>query len=111
MKPKSRSIISNHIQCIMCPKPNSNVEVHHIYNGNGLRGTSDKWGCWCYLCRSHHDMIHRNAHKRIELKKYCQKKFEERWGRDQFMKLFHKNYLWEEEDVSGNKRDRAKDHE
>ena len=49
------------------------------------------------LCPFHHRIVTENASERIKLKKEGQREFEKHYGHAQFMKVFRKNYLEEEE--------------
>lgn len=50
-----------------------------------------------WLCPEHHNMsnksVHLNKHMDLIVKRYAQKVFEEEYGHDEFMRIFHKNYL------------------
>lgn len=93
-----RSIISNHKVCLICGKT-TDIHRHHIFFN--ARKKCDEWGCWCYLCSSHHNMskysVHHNRSIDLSIKVLCQKKFEELWGHDKFMELFHKDFIATEE--------------
>lgn len=69
------------------------LDKHHVFQGS-RRQASEKWGCTVWL---RHD-IHMELHdSNIELdrliKRECQKKFEEKYGHDAFMRVFGRNYL------------------
>lgn len=72
------------------------LHVHHIYPGS-RRKASDKWGCWVWLRADWHNLsdygVHNNPDLSMRLKRECQQKFEELYGRDKFMEVFGKNYL------------------
>lgn len=89
-----QSIIQSDKKCFICG--NYTVHKHHIFYGTANRSKSEKWGCWCYLCPKHHNMsddgVHFNKALDTYLKQYTQTKFEEIYGHDQFMSIFHKNY-------------------
>lgn len=92
----SKSIISNERACLVCGTP-YNIHHHHIYYGTANRKLSEKYGCWCYLCVKHHNMsnegVHFNKELDSELKKYCQRTFERTRTREEFMRIFGRNYL------------------
>ena len=83
----------------MC-KSQRNLQVHHCLT-NANRKQCDKQGLTVYLCMDCHtgsNGVHNiNTQGLKYLQKVAQKKFEETHTREEFMKLFHKNYLWEEE--------------
>lgn len=97
----TKSIISNDTVCYVCKNP-MNIHRHHIYEGTGRRKLSEKYGCWVYLCARHHNMsnegVHFNKELDLKLKRICQKKWENKYGpRDKFIRVFGRNYMYEEE--------------
>lgn len=74
-----------------------NLHKHHIFFGTANRKKSEKWGCWVWLRDDYHNMSDRGVHFDEELdkrlKKECQQRFEELYGHDMFMMVFHRNYL------------------
>lgn len=70
--------------------------MHHIFT-NANRPASHTWGLVVYLCPYHHNMsnnsVHFNSKMRDDLQAFAQKKFEEKYGHDKFMEIFHKNYI------------------
>lgn len=89
--------MSNAPECLVCGFT-YNLHKHHIFEGNGRRQLSEKWGCWCYLCAKHHNMskggVHFNNLLEKRLKQMCQRKWEEQNGsREEFIKIFGRNYL------------------
>lgn len=96
-----KSIISNEKYCLICGTA-FNIHKHHVFEGTGRRKKSEKYGCWIYLCAKHHNMsnegIHFNKELDLSIKKMCQKKWEEAYGsREDFIRVFGKNYLYDEE--------------
>lgn len=92
----SKSIISNNRECLVCGTV-FNLHKHHIYGGS-RRNTSEKYGCWCYLCARHHNWsdfgVHYDKQFDIRLKKLCQQKLIERgWTTEHFIEEFGRNYL------------------
>ena len=92
------SILSNERVCYVCGTP-LDLHKHHVYEGIGRRKTSEKWGCWCYLCGRHHNLsqvgVHFNKQLDTEIKQKCQAKWEEINGsREDFIKIFGRSYLW-----------------
>ena len=91
------SLISNERACFFCGST-LNLHKHHIYEGNGRRQVSEKYGCWVYLCARHHNMsdesVHFNRKLDLVLKEKCQEAWEARFGtRDEFIKKFRRSYL------------------
>lgn len=92
----SKSIMSNEAESYLPPHKTCELERHHIYFGNPNRKLSERWGCWCYLTAEEHQGDRGPHHCRkmdLKLKKECQKKFEELYGREKFMQVFGRNYL------------------
>lgn len=100
MKTGESLLMDGHIWCFICHKT-SGLERHHIFGGAGRRSISDREGCWIYLCKYHHNgssiSVHGNHNMDMYVKKACQRKWEELKGdRQEFIKLFGKNYLEED---------------
>lgn len=91
----SKSLLQNEKKCYITGSIN-NLHQHHIYMGAN-RKNADKWGCWVWLRADWHNMsnygVHFNRELDLKLKRECQKKFEELYDHETFMKVFHKNYL------------------
>lgn len=90
------SILTDNLQeCYLC-KTTVQVEVHHVFHGAN-RSNATKYGCVIGLCRKHHtcgkQSVHRNNMLDEQLKQMAQTKFEEIYGHDKFMEVFHKSYL------------------
>ena len=92
----AKSIVQKERECLICGGT-YNLELHHIFYGTANRKLSDKFGLTCYLCKYHHTCaagIHFNNEVDNKIKRFAQKKFEEVHGnREQFMRIFGKNYL------------------
>lgn len=93
----SKSIISNDRVCLVCGSI-FNLHKHHIFYGRGNRKLSEKYGCWCYLCGTHHNLsdrgVHFNKDLDLRLKQECQRVWElKHGGREKFIKTFGKSYL------------------
>lgn len=89
-------------RCIECGRPMS--DRHHLLFNRANRPKSEKYGLTVPLCRECHDRVHfghRPEDKALKekLQQLAQKVFEKHIGtREDFMKEFHKNYLWKEEE-------------
>lgn len=92
----AKSILSNEKECWLC-KTEYGLHRHHIYFGTANRKLSEKYGCWVYLCAYHHNMsnegVHFNRELDLKLKRECQKEYEKDESREDFKKIFGKNYL------------------
>lgn len=74
------------------------VHEHHIFGGSN-RDKSEAEGLKAYLCLDHHvngkEAVHNNAELMRELRQDGQRAFEKTHTREEFMRLFGKNYLEE----------------
>lgn len=75
------------------------LHEHHIFGGAN-RTQSEEYGLKVYLCIDHHlsgpEAVHSNAEIMRTLQQIGQQAFEERCGsRDDFMRVFGKNYIEE----------------
>lgn len=72
------------------------LEVHHVMSGTANRKLSEKYGLTVWLCHRHHtgvDGAQYDKEKNQALKQLAQIAFENRYGHDEWMKVFRKNYL------------------
>lgn len=90
-----KSLLSNEKKCYVCGTTRD-LHMHHIYPGAN-RKWSEKYGCWVYLCAPHHNMSNKGVHSDrkldLRLKKECQQAFEKEHSRDEFMRIFGRNWL------------------
>jgi hypothetical protein len=74
------------------------VHEHHIFGGSN-RNKSEAEGLKVYLCLEHHisgkEAVHNNAEMMRLLREDGQRAFEQKYTREEFMKMFGKNYLEE----------------
>lgn len=84
-------------ECYVCRRPAS--DLHHIFGGRN-RQTSDRLGLTVHLCREHHREVHDNPNHGLDaiLKKEAQAEFEKTHTREEFIRVFGKSYIWEEEE-------------
>ena len=82
--------------CFVCGYA-GRTEEHHIFGGDPNRSLSEKNGLKVHLCYMHHrdskTGVNFNKELREELHKIGQRVFEESHTREEFMKIFGKNYL------------------
>lgn len=94
-KVMAKSIMQDSKQCYITGDTN-NLHLHHIYAG-GNRKTSDKQGFTVWLRADWHNMsnygVHFDRELDLQLKRECQRKYEETHSREEFMRLIGKNYL------------------
>ena len=70
---------------------------HHVFFGTANRKLSEKWGMVAILCPDCHQngprAVHKCREEDLKLKRKYQAVFEEKHGtREEFMKIFGKNY-------------------
>ena len=96
------SILQHSTECFLCRKyfdicNDRGLHLHHVYEGWGNRRQSDRNGFVIWLCPEHHNMseygIHFNKDVDLEVKRECQRKFEETQSREEFMEIIGRNYL------------------
>ena len=97
-----KSIMQSNKECYLCRKMfgicnERGLHEHHIYEGYGRRRQSEAIGAKVWLCAKHHNMsdygIHFNKEEDMELKRACQRKFEETHSREEFIEKIGRNYL------------------
>ena len=96
MEKKRFSILTNNLEyCYVCAKENKKIRkdhTHEIFGGRN-RLISIRNGFTISICNKCHDRTEVDMEFDKELKKECQKKFEETHTRDEFLKLIDQNYL------------------
>ena len=92
------SILSNDRECFVC-HTTQNLHRHHCFYGAGRRQTSEREGCWCWLCAHHHNMSNDGVHFDRGLDRKIKEMCEEAWLEendatiDDFIRVFGRNYL------------------
>lgn len=87
--------------CELCRKYGE-LERHHIFSGT-RRAISEKYGATIMLCHECHNEppngVHFNKTRRLQVQARGQSKvmFEQKWTKEQFIKVFGKNYIGVEE--------------
>lgn len=90
------SVIQKEHECFLCHRTEG-LDKHHIF-GAGCRTLSEWYGYTVYLCRECHIRVHDDARLRTHLKKIAQKHFEtHHGGREDFIKVFVRSYMEDEE--------------
>lgn len=85
------SILTDNLEtCFLCGKPKQ--ALHEVFEGTN-RINSMKQGMVMPLCFYHHQMIHSNRQLALEYKRLFQKKYEETHSREEFIKIFKRNYI------------------
>ena len=89
------SILQSEKECFLTHRK-SGLHKHHIYGGPNRR-ISEKNGFFIWLVPHYHNMseegIHFNKKLDLEVKRLCQKKYEETHSREEFIKLIGRSYL------------------
>ena len=89
------SIIQKYKECFMCHRT-GNLHSHHIFEGPN-RKWSEKYGLKIWLCPEHHNMsdagVHYNKALDLQIKQIAQREFEDTYTREDFMRIFGRNYL------------------
>lgn len=81
------------LNCELCGA-RENLEVHHLLCG-AQRKLADEYGLVAMLCHDCHMAVHRDYMK--ESRKLGQKMFEKKRTRAEFIDIFGKNYLEDED--------------
>lgn len=91
----AKSIMQDKKECYIT-RSTYNLHLHHIFGGP-YRKKSDKYGLTVWLRADWHNMASYGVHNDIQLmnriRRDGQRKFEELYGHEKFMKEFGKNYL------------------
>ena len=89
-----KSIIQTQKECFITGLQ-TGLHLHHCLHGSSNRKLSDKYGLTVWLNNEIHRQVHNgNTELDLLLKRTAQRKFEEKCGsREEFMKIFGKNYL------------------
>ena len=95
MRSKRKSILTDDMEtCFLCGRPAECV--HHVFYGPD-RKNADKENLVIPLCNRCHNMsdgaIHFNRDLDLKVKRLAQQAFEKSHTREEFMKLFRRNYL------------------
>ena len=82
-------------RCMICGRPAEHI--HHLIGGTANRRLSERFGLVEPLCADCHRLVHEDPVWNRALKRYGQRKWEEKYGgRDEFIKIFGKS--WEDID-------------
>ena len=89
--------MAEHITCRLCGSSKL-IEYHHVFGG-AYRGKSTKLGYvvpLCHECHQGKNGVHSNHERGLILKREAQKQFELKQSRQEFMAIFGRNYLEDE---------------
>ena len=91
-----KSIIQKNKECFLTGCT-TGLHKHHIFFGTSNRKNSEKYGLWVYLIPELHNTTNNGVHFNKELDLLCkragQNAFEETHTREEFLKIFGRNYL------------------
>lgn len=93
--------------CYLCRKLHGDDSIktvrqeHHVFGGTANRRLSEKYGLKVYLCLDHHltgpEAVHKDAETAVLLKQEGQRAFKERYRGMDFVKIFGKNYMTDDD--------------
>ena len=89
------SILQTEKECWFC-EATFGLEEHHIFAGVANRKISEKYGLKVWLCHKHHTGNHGAQYDMVlnlQLKQEAQRKFEQIYSHELWMKTIRKNYL------------------
>lgn len=80
-------------ECFNCGSTHR-IQTHHIY-GAANRPLSERYGLYVSLCLECHISVTENKNMKLvkKLKQEGQRRFEKRHSREEFKKIFKRNYL------------------
>lgn len=108
----AKSIMQKTKECYLCRKAaaecgyfgelsSKGLHRHHVIFGRGYRSLSEKYGLWVYLCPMHHnegwESVHKNKRINQSLREEAEKAFLKEHTITEWMELFTRNYLEENE--------------
>lgn len=106
----SKSIMQDTKECYLCRRDaitmgyhggltREGLDKHHVIYGTANRKLSEKYGCWVWLCKKHHNedhgqfAVHYNRHIRQQLCEDAERAFLRLHSFEEYMDIFGKNYL------------------
>ena len=82
-------------ECWFCGNPAT--EKHEIFFGSSNRKLSIEYGLMvnlCHICHRDNTVgVHGSRSRDLQLKRYGQTEFEKMYSKEEFMKIFGRNYL------------------
>lgn len=90
-----KSILQDKKECFVTGRTEG-LHKHHVFEGTANRRKSEKYGLYIWLIPELHNMSSKGIHfdknfdKRVKI--YAQDKFIELYGKELWMKEFHRNY-------------------
>lgn len=90
-----KSVMQGVKECYIC-RTTQGLEDHHIFYGVDNRRASENYGMKVWLCHEHHtgkNGVHFNHQMDLELKRYAQTMFEQKYPDVDFREVFGRSYL------------------
>ena len=83
-------------QCYICGRWGQ-TEEHHMIHGTAGRKKAEKYGLKVHLCHDCHMKLHDKGEHDRTLQCIAQDVFERNFGHEEWMRIFGKNYILEDE--------------
>lgn len=98
--------------CAMCSAHRSErtMTLHHVYHGRAYRGISDTFGFVLTLCKECHREVHGSRVLDQLLQKSMQRAYEQKHSREEFVEMFGRSWLTEEDDIEYETSIRIRNH-
>jgi hypothetical protein len=93
MKKRNSIVTDDWEHCFIC-QSQRNLQEHHCF-GAGNRKLSTKYGLTiplCIDCHTGNKGVHNNYQLKLYVMRVAQKKFEDKYGHEEFMKVIGRNY-------------------
>lgn len=74
------------------------LTTHHVFHGNKFKLVSERYGMLLTLCADCHKRLHASRELDRRVQKMCQREFENRYSRKEFISVFKKSWLMPEDD-------------
>lgn len=84
-------------RCYICTSRGP-LETHHLLHGTANRKQADKYGLTVHLCHRCHMRLHDKGEHDRALQRIAQDTFEKNFGHEEWMRIFGKNYILEDEE-------------
>ncbi len=75
------------------------MTLHHVYHGKKYREISDKAGFVLTLCEQCHKNVHASRALDRLLQKSMQRAYEQKHSREEFIELFGRSWLTDDDDL------------
>lgn len=93
----NQSILQDRMECWVSHQHDCDLVRHEVFYGSGYRKLSKRHGLWVYLTPYWHNMsneaVHNNKELDTKLKQFAQRKFEELYSHEEFIKIYGRSWL------------------